>query len=58
MTKRALIAAGLTLSLLAVPSAGYSERRGSSESRESAPATGVTLYEVASGVTFDPIAPG
>lgn len=54
MTKRGLIAAGLTLSLLAVPAAGYSERRGSSESRESATGTGVTLYEVSERVTFDP----
>jgi hypothetical protein len=54
MTKRALIAAGLTLSLLAVPAAGYSERRGSSESRESTTGTEVTLYEVSERVTFDP----
>ena len=54
MPRRALIAAGLTLSLLALPAAGYSERRGSSESRESANGTGVTLYEISERVTFDP----
>ncbi len=54
MTKRGLIAAGLTLSLLTVPAAGYSERRGSSESREAATGTEVTLYEVSERVTFDP----
>ena len=54
MTRRGLITVGLTLSLLVVPAAGYSERRGSSESGESATGTGVTLYEVSERVTFDP----
>ena len=54
MTKRVLIAAGLTLSLLVVPAAGYADWPESSESRDSATGTGATLYEVSERVTFDP----
>ncbi len=54
MTTRTRIAAALIVSFLVLPAAAFAERRGSSESKDSASGTGVTLYEVSERVTFDP----